>query len=198
MKRRIHIVLLTIAVGATSIGCGHSDPARESAANAAETSSPAGGAPDESTAGSANNRSVSAHAATESTIEQDESGRVTEKTFDDIKFEIGPNETFNREMLTSEIEALFGKSIRIRGYMLPAMRRKGLKSFVLVRDNQECCFGPGAALYDCVLVHMESGKTTDYSIRPVAVEGTFRFEELQDPITGRHLAVFQLEGTSVE
>jgi len=123
---------------------------------------------------------------------------VIEATFDDIKFEIEQSEPFRREMLTPQIEALFGRSIRLRGYMLPSMRRTGLKQFVLVRDNQECCFGPGAALYDCVLVEMQDGANVDYSIRPVAVEGTLQFRELKDPVTGRHLAVFQIEGQAVE
>lgn len=127
-----------------------------------------------------------------------EGGRVVEASFDDIKFDIEPDETFHRDMLTEDVKRLFDRTVRIRGYMLPAMRRKGLKQFVLVRDNQECCFGPGAALYDCVLVQMQEGRTAEYSIRPVAVEGTFRFLELKDPVTGRHLAVFQIEGMSVE
>lgn len=125
-------------------------------------------------------------------------GRVVEASFDDIKFEMEPTEKFQREMLTEEVESLFGRTIRIRGYMLPTMRRSGIERFVLVRDNQECCFGPGAALYDCVLVQMKSGKTVDYSIRPVAVEGTFGFNEVKDPVTDRHLAVFQLKGESVQ
>jgi hypothetical protein len=66
-----------------------------------------------------------------------------------------------------------------------------------VRDNQQCCFGQGAALYDCILVEMKPGKSAEYLIRPVAVEGTFSIDELLGP-DGRHLAIYRLEAESVE
>ena len=123
--------------------------------------------------------------------------RLLEKTFDDIKFDIEPDAPFERSMLTDEIEALAGKRIRIRGYILPTPQKRGIKQFVLVRDNQECCFGPGAALYDCILVQMTEGNTAEFSIRPVAVEGEFDIREFKGP-DGRHLAIFHLDGEKVQ
>jgi hypothetical protein len=121
---------------------------------------------------------------------------IMEATFDDVKFQMVKTEKFDRSMLTPKVKSLFDKRIRIRGYMYPTLRRKGLTQFVLVRDNLECCFGPGAALYDCVLVTMQPGKTAEYSIRPIAVEGTFRLEELPGP-EGRPLAIYQMSGQAV-
>jgi len=126
----------------------------------------------------------------------DSSGYL-EATFDDIKFDMEKTDAFERSMLTPKVQSLFGKRIRIRGYMFPTLRKNGLKEFVLVRDNLECCFGPGAALYDCILVRMAPGKTAQYSIRPIAVEGSFRFEELPGP-DGRPLAIYQMTGEGVE
>lgn len=123
-------------------------------------------------------------------------GKPRELTFDNIKFGIEKDQPFFREMLTPEIEKLFGQPIRIRGFIYPTFQQTGIKTFVLVRDNQECCFGPGAALFDCIVVDMKPGKTTDYSIRPVTVEGTFGFSELKDP-EGIHRAIFHLDGESV-
>ncbi|MFM7076233.1 MAG: hypothetical protein ACKO3G_09225, partial [Planctomycetaceae bacterium] len=65
-----------------------------------------------------------------------------------------------------------------------------------VRDNMECCFGPGALLHDCVVVRMLPGRSTDFSIRPVAVSGTFRIDELKGP-DGKHLAVYAIDGEEV-
>ena len=121
---------------------------------------------------------------------------ILESSFDDIKFPMEKTEAFERSMLTPKAESLLDKRIRIRGYMYPTLRKRGLTQFVLVRDNLECCFGPGAALYDCIVVSMEPGKTAEYSIRPIAVEGTLRLEELKGP-DGRTLAIYQMAGEAV-
>ena len=123
-------------------------------------------------------------------------GPVRDISFDDIKFDIEKGAPFERDMLPTRVTALERQRIRIRGYILPSFQQTGLSQFVLVRDNMECCFGPGAALYDCIVVRMQPGKTTDFSIRPVAVAGTFRLEELRGP-DGRHLAIYALEGDEV-
>jgi hypothetical protein len=117
-------------------------------------------------------------------------------TFDDIKFDIQPDEPFERSMLTKKIENLSGKPVRIRGFILPSFQQTGLTQFVLVRDNLSCCFGPGAALYDCIVVEMKPGKSTDFNLYPVAVEGTFSIKELQDP-DGNTMAIYHLDGDAV-
>jgi hypothetical protein len=122
---------------------------------------------------------------------------ILESSFDDIKFPMEKTQQFARSMLTPKAESLLDKRIRIRGYMYPTLRKLGLTHFVLVRDNLECCFGPGAALYDCIVVSMTPGKTAEYSIRPIAVEGTLRLEELKGP-DGRTLAIYQMAGEAVD
>ncbi len=121
---------------------------------------------------------------------------ILDKTFDDIIFDIEPDAYYEESMLTDAIRDLDGKRIRIRGYILPTARRTGLKQFVLVRDNQECCFGPGAALYDCILVEMIEGESATFSIRPVAVEGRFTLSTFEGP-DGVPLAIYHLDGESV-
>ncbi len=124
--------------------------------------------------------------------------RLAAKNFDDIKFDIEPDAPFFRKMLTDGIERLNGQRIRIRGWILPTARKRGLKEFVLVRDNQECCFGPGAALFDCILVQMQPGKTAEFSNYSVAVEGRFSVQQFP-PDSGQHpLAIYRLEGELVE
>jgi hypothetical protein len=118
-------------------------------------------------------------------------------SFDDIKLDLKKGDPFSRDLLPTRVTALETTSIRIRGYILPSFQQTGLTQFVLVRDNMECCFGPGALLHDCVVVRMKPGKTASFSIRPVAVTGTFRVEELRGP-DGRHLAIYALDGEAVE
>ncbi len=106
-----------------------------------------------------------------------------------------PGGPFHRSMLTKSIEALAGQRIRIRGYILPTPQKSGITTFVLVRDNQECCFGQGAALYDCILVEMQPGKTAEFSIRPVAAEGVFDIREFV--VGGKHMAIYHMDAESV-
>lgn len=118
-------------------------------------------------------------------------------SFDDIKLDLKKGDPFSRDLLPTRVTALETTPIRIRGYILPSFQQTGLTQFVLVRDNMECCFGPGALLHDCVVVRMKPGKTASFSIRPVAVTGTFRVEELRGP-DGKHLAIYALDGEAVE
>lgn len=128
---------------------------------------------------------------------QGASGRVLERSFDDVKFEMAKDDPFTPSLLPADVAALDGQRIRIRGYILPSFQQEGITQFVLVRDNMECCFGPGAALYDCIVVRMVPGTSTNFSVRPVAVSGTFHVEELIGP-DGRHLAIYSMDGEAVE
>lgn len=122
--------------------------------------------------------------------------RLRDISFDDLKFDINKGDPFQRSLLTDKIEALNGKPVRIRGYILPSFQQTGLTQFVLVRDNLSCCFGPGAAIYDCVIVEMKPGHSTDYSLYPVAVDGTFTIHEMLDP-EGKAVAIYHLDGEQV-
>ena len=118
-------------------------------------------------------------------------------TFDTIKFDIEKDGDFQRKMLTDKIEALNGKSVKIRGYILPTsvFKQTGIRQFVLVRDNMECCFGPGAAIYDCIIIEMAEKESTSFTTRPVAVEGKFTIREYK--AAGRLLAIYHVEGVDV-
>ncbi|MFN7738454.1 MAG: DUF3299 domain-containing protein [Pirellula sp.] len=123
-----------------------------------------------------------------------------EITFDDLKFDIEKGGEFRKEMITPSIEELNKKTLKLRGFILPTsvFQQSGIKQFVLVRDNQECCFGPGAALYDCVIVEMAPGKTANFSTRVVSVKGkleidpdSFRYPD------GGHYAIYKMTAEEV-
>lgn len=129
-----------------------------------------------------------------------------EINFDDLKFDIEKDAPFDDSMLTKELKGLVGKKVKLRGYILPAtlFKEKNIEEFVLVRDNQECCFGPGAALFDCVVIKMVPPHTTDFVTRPVTVEGKFKIDTEtyqypggQGPRGASHFAIFQIDGVSV-
>lgn len=126
--------------------------------------------------------------------------RRGEITFDDLKFDIEKDGKFEREMLTEEIEKLHDQTVRLRGFILPAsvMQLRNIKKFVLVRDNQECCFGPGAALYDAVIVQMVGDATVEFTTRPVAVKGKFKIKEFKYPGDEGHYAIYEIQATEVQ
>ncbi|WP_197528704.1 DUF3299 domain-containing protein [Aeoliella mucimassa] len=188
MSLRSTLAMLAVVVVATT-GCDHSS----TTTTLSEMSSTA--EPDESSPSTAT-ETTAANEPAKATADPGPTGKLVDKTFDDMKFDIEPDEPFEREMLTDEIVNLDGQRIRIRGYMYPTMQRSGITQFVLVRDNLECCFGPGAALFDCIFVEMEAGKTADFSARPIAVEGTFSIDEVLG-LDGTHLAIYHLDGEQV-
>lgn len=130
-----------------------------------------------------------------------------EINFDDLKFEIVKDAPFQDSMLSDDVKKLVGQKVKLRGYILPAtlFKETNIDQFVLVRDNQECCFGPGAALFDCVIIEMLPGKTTDFVTRPVTVEGRFKIDTKKyeypggkGPRGASHFAIFKIDGLSVK
>jgi hypothetical protein len=194
---------LLLATALALAGCSEKHAPAATAASGAESPTATKDAlaaapaqqPDQSAADpEASAKSAAAESAAAPTLP---GGRGTSDiTFDTIKFTMEKAEPFRSEMLTPAIRALDGRRIRVRGYMLPSFQQSGITQFVLVRDNLQCCFGPGAALYDCIVVEMAAGKSTDYKVQPVAVEGTFSLSELRDP-DGKHLAIYHLTGEAV-
>lgn len=127
--------------------------------------------------------------------------------FDDLKFDLAKDAPFDPSLITEGLHQLDGRDVTLRGYILPStlFSETNISQFVLVRDNQECCFGPGAALYDCVMVQMVEGHTTDFVTRPVTVAGRFvidtesyRYPPGLSPNGATHMAIFRIEGLSVE
>lgn len=207
-RRRARRWIATAALGLFApLGCGGpveslagaSDTPTEANLGAVQTPQPVASPGVAATAGAAprDQQAASLRPEPRNGPESGESaGQTLDRSFDDLKFDLPVGGVWRRELLTPEIESLAGRRIRIRGYILPTSQKRGLKSFVLVRDNLECCFGPGAALYDCVLVEMQPGRSAEFSIRPVAVEGEFQIREFPGP-DGAPLAVYHLEGLLV-
>ena len=189
------LALLLISI---AIGCAPAEsrvaPPQRSATGSTETGSAAAG---ESAKGDSGASASAPVVAVKPTAVAKDDGRVREITFDDLKLPLEKGEPFDRAILPPAVDALQGQRVRIRGYILPSFQQRGITQFVLVRDNMECCFGPGALLHDCVVVRMRPGKSADFSIRPVAVAGSFRLEELKGP-DGKHLAVYAIDGDAVE
>lgn len=122
---------------------------------------------------------------------------VLELNFDHLKFNIEADQAFEVRQLTLDLLKLRGRIIKIRGYIRPSFKEKEITRFVFVRDNQECCFGPGALLYDCMIVNMAPGSSIDYSTRPISLEGRFELKPFRGP-DKRVWAIFELNDTQLK
>ena len=131
--------------------------------------------------------------------EKKDKDKIEEITFDDLKLDLKKDEPFDPEKLTDRAKELTDQMVRIRGWILPSsvFQQKNIRNFVLVRDNMECCFGPGAAIFDCIIIEMESDKKTDFTTRPITIEGRFDLKEFKDP-DGKSLAIYHLRGKNVK
>lgn len=125
-------------------------------------------------------------------------GGVLDLVFDDLAFDIEADADFKREMLTNEIESYDGKSIILRGFMLDAsvFKNTGIEEFVLIRDTQECCFGPGAKVCHNIWVNMDKGKSAKFHRRPMEVRGKFTIRPYIHPADGKCYSVYHLQAES--
>lgn len=187
---RLLLLLLGVVAAAALSGCNSEPAGATGTATPAATSQP----PATATPGDQPRPKLQPGAKTKVLAKAGD--KAYDKTFDDLRFNMKVGERFERPMLTTGIEGMDGHKIRIRGYILPTPQKHGIQQFVLVRDNQECCFGPGAALYDCILVEMKQGTSADFTIRPIAVEGTFNVHVTE--LGGKQLAIYQMDGDSAQ
>jgi hypothetical protein len=80
--------------------------------------------------------------------------------------------------IPKDVQALDGKRVFIKGYMRADSTpvRRNVRRFLLVRDNNQCCFGDLASVkyYDQVLVDFDDKVTTDYSTDLFRIAGTLQ------------------------
>lgn len=73
-----------------------------------------------------------------------------------------------------EVEPLLNKPIFIKGYMYPEEKTSGIKTFLLVKDSAECCFGGKPALEDMIQVEVQGDLDVNFDEGLVSVAGVFR------------------------
>lgn len=76
-----------------------------------------------------------------------------------------------------DVAALDGKKIFVKGYIYQTGKMRDIGSFLLVKDNGDCCFGGDPAITDRMGVLMAPGKEITYKAGKVGVAGTFRLNQ---------------------
>ena len=97
------------------------------------------------------------------------------------------------QMTPPEIAALDGKKVFIKGYIRPdsVSVSRGIKEFLLVRDNNQCCFGDLSKIsyFDQMQVDMLGSRSVDYSQGIFRMGGTLKVQP-QNAVLGPSAPVF--------
>ncbi len=76
---------------------------------------------------------------------------------------------------SEKAKELDGKKVFIKGYVRPPSgKKKRLKSFIMVGDFGDCCFGGNPDITEVIAVKIKSDDTVDYSLGLRRIGGTFR------------------------
>jgi hypothetical protein len=87
--------------------------------------------------------------------------------------ELQPESADTTQSIPPAAKELEGQRVFLKGYAFPGRERTGIKKFVLVRDNQQCCFGGNPKLTDMVEVNLEGKLAMDFTTNMRRVAGTF-------------------------
>jgi hypothetical protein len=97
------------------------------------------------------------------------------------------------QSLHPHVAELNGKRVYLRGFMYRGKQRVGLNSFVIVKDNQQCCFGRQPNQSDMVEVFLPPGETFDLELGLTGVAGTFRTTNIRSQSDLQFRPIYKLE-----
>lgn len=80
--------------------------------------------------------------------------------------------------IPSDVAELAGQRVFIKGYVRPGSQKTISREFLLVRDNNECCFGAidKVKYYDQILVKLDAKQTASFDLRLYRVGGVLHID----------------------
>jgi len=118
-------------------------------------------------------------------------------TFDDLQLEMKEDSVFDPGLLTPRVKQLDGQRVRVRGFIFPAIfQQSGITRFPLVKNTQ-CKFGPGGVAHHIIVVDLQPGLSTSFTVRPIAVEGRLTVRPWNGP-DGKTWTVYHMAGEKVD
>ncbi len=104
--------------------------------------------------------------------------------------ELQPDETQVGQIVPPEALDLEGKKIFIKGYVYPGRQKDGIREFLLVRDQGDCCFGGDPRITDRIHVTLEDPLRLSFESRIHGLGGTFHVEAQNSTIDNAKGGVF--------
>jgi hypothetical protein len=103
----------------------------------------------------------------------------------------------HKDIFNPEVKALDGQKVFIKGYMYPTNQTTGLKSFLLVKDNAQCCFGGNPKINDMIMITLNSSRGVDFKQGVLmSVAGVFHCQKSTGPAGLQ--PVYSIDGTMAE
>ncbi len=125
-------------------------------------------------------------------------GEAEKISFDDLNLGMPANIVYRPFMLTDRAKDLDGQRISIIGYMHGGTEApRGVKEFVLLK-NTECKFGKDGQADHLAMVKLKNDVTTEFTKKPIKVEGRLRIEPFQGDDSGITWAVYRLDDAVVK
>ena len=90
--------------------------------------------------------------------------------------DLQPDPDVAGETFPPAVAQLDGQRVFVKGYVFPGKQTTGIKTFVLCRDNGQCCFGGQPKLTDRIQVTLKGPLALNYSTRMLRLAGTFHVE----------------------
>lgn len=109
---------------------------------------------------------------------------ISEKGFVNQNGQVGPH---------PDVAALDGQKVFLKGYMYPEEKQEGIRSFILVKDSGQCCYGGNPDLKDMIQVQIANPEGVKLDTGLVSVAGVFHLKDFTKG--GQLMPVYELEAT---
>jgi xanthosine utilization system XapX-like protein len=113
-------------------------------------------------------------------------------SYDDLQ----PDPRVINQIVPASAEELHGERVFIKGYVLAGNRKDGIRTFILVRDQGDCCFGGNPKLTDRILVHLKPGDAFSYTDKSQKLIGRFQIRP-GSAVDVEGNVVYQLEDAEI-
>jgi hypothetical protein len=113
-------------------------------------------------------------------------------TYDDLQ----PDPRVINQVVPPSAEEFNGQRVFIKGYALAGTRTTGIRTFILVRDQGDCCFGGNPKLTDRILVQLKGGQAFTYTDKQQKIIGRFQIRPGQ-AVDVEGNVVYQLDDAEI-
>ena len=107
-----------------------------------------------------------------------------------------PGKVRDRSIAPALALAIDGKRVRLTGYMNGSFEQTGITKFVMRGEYFIPDDGPSMPIWEWVAVEMKPGRSVDFTVSAVEVEGEFSIREWRDD-QGEVLVIYSIAADSV-